>query len=58
MPERAKPKPENYVECPTCTKDAGEPVVYHKRSLQASDSLFDDPEQTCPLGHVIPKVPA
>ncbi len=51
------PKKESYEECPTCTKNAGEEVVYHKSALkQEEPDLFETETRTlCPLGHTIPK---
>lgn len=49
------PKKESYVECPACTKEAGESVVYHKSALRQKDAdLFDDTALVqCPKGHTI-----
>lgn len=52
------PKKENYTECPICTKEAGEPVVYHKSALVEEEAdLFDDTKRIqCPKGHTIKEV--
>lgn len=51
-----RPKKEHYVECPTCTKKAGEPVVFHTSALKEDQGFFDEkPVTLCPLGHTIPE---
>jgi len=47
-----QPKKENYIECEACSKEAGEPVVYHKSALMEGGFLFERGLQ-CPKGHPI-----
>ena len=47
-----QPKKENYIECEACSKEAGEPVVYHKSALMEDGFLFERGLQ-CPKGHPI-----
>lgn len=54
--DEVRPKKEHYVECPTCTKKAGEPVVFHTSALKEDQGFFDEkPVTLCPLGHTIPE---
>ena len=57
MDEAPKPKRENFVECPDCTKAAGGDVVLiHKSLLVKSDEMFGEGGYECPKGHQLKNV--